>query len=141
MSAFPSASLSLLLLGGRRRPRPQPKRKRGRPRKPSAPSLLLAAPSPNAPGHPQKFIPEVEAWFVAEIDRWRAVLADRGERVSDARALQLSIQNYYFKRYEREGRPRLEAVRLARKMAVGPLYRTRRSHLSRLRRRAKTLAI
>jgi hypothetical protein len=140
MTAVPSASLSLLL-GGRRRPRPLPKRKRGRPRKPSTAISLLGVPASNSPGHPEKFTPEQEAWLLAEIDRWRAVLAERGGRVSDARALRLSIASDYFKRYRREGRPRPDAFRLARIMATGPLYRTRRSHLSRLRSRAKSLAI
>jgi hypothetical protein len=63
-------------------------------------SLLAAAPG-HAEDKRQKFTPEDEAWFLAEIDRCRAVLEREGERVSDASALRLSIQSYWFRRYRR----------------------------------------
>jgi len=102
------------------------------------PSFKMAARTPApAGGRPRKITAESEAWFLAEIDAWRTRLAKKGTRVTDAKALRHSIASYYYRRYLSEGLSDAVAKREARRMAQGPVFRTRRVTLSNLRGRLR----
>ena len=93
-----------------------------------------ASPSPSG-GRPVTLTPDTEKWLLDEIARWRATLDERGEHVSDRKALQWSIAHVYFRRALERGASRAEAKREAIRAATGPLFRTRLSTLSRIRPR------
>ena len=146
-----SFTLACLMAGapfpGRRgdahHPTPTPKRKRGRP--PTSPkvkarraagSTLLTDPPPKKRGAPKKITPEVELWFLADIDRVKAKAAAHGRKVSDSAALRSSIAKFRRNKYREDGLSDAEANRRAKAAAYGPLFRTRKSTLSRLRHQA-----
>src|SRR5262245_36818727 len=106
------------------------RRPRGRPPK----SFWETKPNKKAGrGRPRTITAENEAWFVREIDRVKANAAAKGDLLSDARALRASMVAHYFKRYMASGMVPEVARRLAKEKAHGPLFRTRRVHLARLR--------
>jgi hypothetical protein len=121
------------LWNGLRLPAPRGRRPKFRSTRPRHTANLPKSPSPSG-GRP-RFTPEQEKWLLDEIDRWRATLAEEGERVSDKKALQRSMVHSYVRRARDRRASRAEAKREAIAAVTGSLFRTRLSTLSRIRGR------
>jgi hypothetical protein len=109
----------------------QPLAGRGRP------AAFIPPPSSRRPGAPTKFTSDVEASFVADIDRRKAKLAAEGRRATDRAALQWAILSFYMKRFRKAGLSKAEATLLAQAASIGPLLKTRQAQLARLRSRLR----
>jgi hypothetical protein len=68
------------------------KRRHGRPKDDLPPR---ARPSANKRGAREKLTPDVEQWFLSEIDTWKGKLAASGLKARDSTALRLSVAAYY----------------------------------------------
>lgn len=108
---------------------------RGGPGRPRARFPPLPRTSSMGRGAPKKFTREVEEWWIAEIDRLKAYRVARDKKLGDAAALREHMFRYYTKRYLDQGLPKADAMRRARVDSTGPVFRRRKEHLSRLRRR------